>query len=309
MKTKIALPYDEGVYALPISLISTHLKLTSPIAFKVAVFLACNPKECYTNNELSIELNLSLTEIEEAILHLISVGIVSDTEKANTIPVSTIKETEFKNVVIKTSREHKLSRAEISQKLSDSDDLKFLHSKADEILNRNLTYHEIGSLIAITEQTLMPTEVVLYVLSYCKTHNKTSIRSIEKEIFNWHDSGILTLDRAEKHLLSLTRQNDANKKVRKLFGINDRKLSAKETAFINDWIIVSRYSADLIREGYNRSVDSTGKVSFAYINRVLKNWEKQGITNTKELARLEKPKSEKTQSSSIDYDFLDNDLK
>ncbi len=309
MKAKIALPYDEGVFAVPVSLITEHLKMTPPIAFKIAFFLACNPKECYSEGELSSQLKLSPTEVEEAILHLISVGIVSDTEKAVENTPSNIKETEFKNVVIKSNREHKLSRVEIAQKLSESDNLKFLHTKAEEILSRNLAYHEIGSLIAVTEQTLMPPEVVLYVLSYCKAKSKTSIRAIEKEIFNWHDSGILTLDKAEKHLIFLNHKNDAEGKVRSLFGITDRKFSAKEKAFIADWIIESRYSSDLIREGYNRSVDSTGKVSFAYINKVLKNWEKQGITNTKELASLEKPKETKSSSSSIDYDFLDNDLK
>ncbi len=309
MKAKIALPFDAGVFAVPQSLISKYLKILPPTAFKVAVFLACNPKEYYTTAELESTLNLSSDETTEAILHLISLEIAADGEKKVEEVTSNIHKTEYTNVTIKTNRMAKLSRSEIATKIADSDNLRFLHTKSEEILGRSLNYNEVGSLISITEQTLMPPEVVLYVISYCKNREKTSIRSIEKEILNWHDNGILTLDSAEKYLLASNKQKDAETKIRKLFGINDRKFSAKEKTFIGEWILNSRYSTDLIKEGYNRSVDSTGKVSFAYIDKVLKNWEKQGITNTKELASKEKPKTEQTQSSSIDYDFLDNDLK
>ena len=48
----------------------------------------------------------------------------------------------------------------------------------------------------------------------------------------------------------------------------------------------------MIREAYDRCVDSTGKVRFSYINKILERWNAQGVRT---LAEARGEKSEKKQ--------------
>jgi DnaD/phage-associated family protein len=81
--------------------------------------------------------------------------------------------------------------------------------------------------------------------------------------------------------------------VRSIFGIGERRLSKKERDFISRWTEDFRYGRDMIEPAYEKCVDATGKLSFAYIDRILSSWNAKGIA-TPEAAAAEVPPPAKT---------------
>ena len=68
-----------------------------------------------------------------------------------------------------------------------------------------------------------------------------------------------------------------------------------------------KFSAPMLREAYERCVDSKGEMKFSYIDGILKKWYAQGIKNPEELKASEsaKQKTARTQQSSYDINELD----
>ena len=62
----------------------------------------------------------------------------------------------------------------------------------------------------------------------------------------------------------------------------------------------------MILESYNRCIDSTAKLSFSYMNKVLENWYKKGIKTVEETKISDsKAKSDNERKLSFDIDELD----
>ena len=53
---------------------------------------------------------------------------------------------------------------------------------------------------------------------------------------------------------------------------------------IASWYGELGYGIDVIRLAYERAVENTGKLSFAYINKVLQNWHREGVRTAADAA-------------------------
>ena len=49
---------------------------------------------------------------------------------------------------------------------------------------------------------------------------------------------------------------------------------------MNEW----KFSPEMIREAYDRTIDGAGKYQTAYMNSILERWHEAGITTTKQAA-------------------------
>ena len=90
----------------------------------------------------------------------------------------------------------------------------------------------------------------------------------------WNEKGITTEEqaRAESSVHSKTYYA-----VVKAFGISGRNLNTREEGYLNKWISTYHFSDDLISEACDRALNNTGKVSFAYAEKILNEWNENGI--------------------------------
>ena len=129
----------------------------------------------------------------------------------------------------------------------------------------------------------MSQEMVLVLLEYCATVDKTSFNYIEKVAQGWNEQGITTLESATKELNRAIKVVKMQNKCRKMFGL-DRELSGTEANYISKWVSELSMSEAMIRNAYEKTVTNTGKISMPYMNTILASWHSKGIKTVAQIA-------------------------
>lgn len=163
-----------------------------------------------------------------------------------------------------------------------SQQLKFFLDMAELRLGRTLSTVEITTLYDICDQLKMPPEVVIMLIEYCSSMGKTSIKYIEKTAAAWAREGILTHDRATAYLEKMADQKSYEGNLRRLLRIRDRDFSPTELRYIDKWK-GQEVASELLLLAYDKTLTNTGKVAFAYMDKILQNWQEQGITDPKQV--------------------------
>ena len=123
---------------------------------------------------------------------------------------------------------------------------------------------------------------------------------------DWAESGVFTLEAAEKKLQELEEHRQAWAKVQSAAGLPRRAPSRKEEDAAYRWVYQWKFTGEMLRAAYERCVDNTGKFNISYINKILEGWHKQGARNLQEVEMLEaKKKEEREQGTSYDIDQLE----
>lgn len=161
-----------------------------------------------------------------------------------------------------------------------------LQGEVSRRMGRVLSTEELKTLLAIRDYLKMPPEVVSMALTYClqrteyynQTHgtNRTvTIRALEKECYLWANKGILTLERASDYISRNLQQQTPESQVRKALQI-DRPLVDSEKKYIRAWLDMG-FEPAVIRSAYEKTLMATGKLTWAYLNRILLNWHEKGL--------------------------------
>ena len=92
------------------------------------------------------------------------------------------------------------------------------------------------------------------------------------------------LEALEKKLKQIEDFSTVEGFVRRLFGLGERKLTSKETKFVEQWA-QENYPHTMIELAYEISVNNTGAPSMPYINKTLTNWREAGYRTTEEIVK------------------------
>ena len=145
-------------------------------------------------------------------------------------------------------------------------------------------------------------EYLLVAAAYCREKGKKKLSYLEKMVAGWLEDGIDTYEKAESHIQRLTKQEDDEGRIRRLFGLPERALTAREKACVNRWFGEYMTPEALMKLAYDRAVGATGKVSFAYIDKILATWAAKGIT-TVEAAEAERTAAQRAAAGEYSFDI------
>ena len=148
----------------------------------------------------------------------------------------------------------------------------------------------------------MSGEMVLVLLEYCLNAEKTSFAYIEKVAASWNEQGITTLEAAAKVLNRSIKENKIQNKCKKLFGI-DRALSGTEAKYISSWSLDMGMSEAMIKS-YERTVNNTGKLSFPYMNTIIKAWYEKGIKTVSQIDQKDAKRPVKKGNADYELDEM-----
>ena len=238
------------------------------MVYLYAMFLASSGKSISTA-DIAKRLGLIETDVINAIKYWNNKGIMSGTGD---------------NVIIKKSADEELSPDTDKKSIDDiaaviegNETLSDLCAIAQEILGKTLANNDIETLYWFYDRLGLSPEVIAMLLEYCASIGKRSMKYIEKVAITWQENNISTIDEAQAYISRSAKKNDFTTSLRKLFGISDRNLSKTEKLYLESWRDELKMSADMVGLAYEYCVMSTGKLSFPYINTILKRWAEQGI--------------------------------
>lgn len=177
--------------------------------------------------------------------------------------------------------------AEIDAAASINKDVDYLFKQAEKILDRLLSPSDFEMIYSFVDWLGLPVEVVIMLLTFVASQGKTTKRYIETVAIDWADKGIDTYESAENHIREIEIRMSNEGKIRGILGIYDRSLTQTEKKYIKMWTAEKDVPLDLITEAYDRTVNATGKLSWAYMNKILMSWCDQGIESINSLKEFE----------------------
>ena len=293
------------IFAVPVSVAQNNLKIANGEQLKVLLYIAYNNDHQCQPEEISRNLGISEETVEEAIIFWKNIGVFSDSKNIS-MDFSEKEEATVKAEKIKTTEKKELSPVQIADRIANSEEIKYLFERAEHIYSRILNHTEQRSIVWIHDYMGLSSDVIVMLLQHCKEIDKLSAGYIESVAKDWCERGINDAKSAEEEINRMSRSEMFFRKIKRIFGIESRKLNTRERGYAEKWCDED-FSDELIEFAFDKNIDATGKLSFAYIDKILFNWKEKGYTDKESVEIGEsktKPESQKKKSQKYDFDSL-----
>lgn len=295
-----------SIFAVPAAVADRHLKFCSEAQLKVLLLALRQGQSPVDTAGIAGRLGLTETEVDDCLQYwqeaqLFTEGSAPQPEKTGPAPAEPSKKTVEEGVTTIRSRGH-LSPGEVNALLREDKRFAGLAAELEKARGSVLSPSEREILAYLCGSLELTPEYLLVAAAYCRDRGKKKMSYLEKMVAGWLEEGIDTYEKAEVHIRRLTRQEDDEGRIRRLFGLPERALTAREKACINRWCGEYMTPDALIKLAYDRAVEATGKVSFAYIDKVLTAWTAKGIT-TVEAAEAERTAAQKAATGEYSFDI------
>lgn len=285
-------------FFVPSCVSDEHLKLSTHLQLKVLLCFLRNSQNGITEDAIAEQLFIPVSEVTDALDYWTKLGVLMTDTKP--------KAPEIKVVEPKVVRNEKPSRSDVIKRGTEDPSVAFLLREAQLKFGRSLKSNESSCLLWLYDDLGLDISVILLAIQFSLKEEKPSISKIEKLAVDWANKGITTIEEAEKEMAEIVKKRTAWSIVMSVFGIENRKPSDKETEFANCWINEWQMSRDMLKAAYNACIDANAKLSMAYINGVLKNWHKDGITKPQDIEKAAKvQKSNKQNGATYDLDLFE----
>ncbi len=322
MSVKINLGVWNSVFAVPSKVVDEGLKFSDGVKLKVLLYALRNADKELTDKDISEATGVNVTDIPEALDYWIQRGILckangelvpvredkqdrnnSDKETKTTVEeiAKDVNETKKRFVVTKPQKPDYVFTA---QRLADDEELKILVNEAQSALGKVLSNSDVSTLLMLKDTCGLPLGVILMLIQYAISINKANMRSIESIGIKWADDGVSSVEAADAKIRQATLSNKNYSIVKSAFGLtNPGSPTAKQLEYSSKWITEWKFSPEMLREAYERCVDTKGSMKFSYIDGILKRWHNEGIMNMKDLAEFENQKKTPSKKRKTSYNI------
>lgn len=282
---KLNVEFGNGVISLPEKTLDI-LGRASELEIKLLMLICANKdiRESFSKTEVAEIMSVGEDDIDRAIAFLTGAGLLtSDNEDISRVSVRVKKAGDRSVTVVKSGNDAPLyTGPEIEEIFKQSDKLGGLVDTCQRILGKMLTLVEINKIIALYDLYRLDAEYIEKLSRYAVSIGKPSVPYIDKMARELYENGITTADTLEKRLEELAKISTLEGFVRRLFGLGERKLTSKESKFVEQWVSFD-YSEEMIELAYEITVDNGKGASLPYMNKVLTNWRDAGHKTAEEV--------------------------
>lgn len=186
-----------------------------------------------------------------------------------------------------------VSAKDVARALELNPSMKDTISMAEQLLEKPLSSREITCIYNFMDWYGMDGELVLMLLEYCVAQGKKNFSYIEKVAQGWNRDGVDDIKKADALIKRANSEKKFQGRCRRVFGI-DRAFTATELKYLNSWHTELGYSAEMVARAYDITINNTGKLAFAYMNKILQSWYRKGVrrpADIKEKDRRPEPDS------------------
>ena len=322
MSIKINLGAWSSVFAVPSKIVDEGLKFSDGVKLKVLLYVLRNAGNNLTVKDISAATGVNVTDIPEALDYWVSMGILCKNDGEFAPVANEQADVSDNNSDKETKRESKQTAEEIAkdvnenkkrfvltkpqrpdyvftaQRLAEDEDLKILVNEAQTALGKTLSNSDISMLLMLKDTCGLPLDVIIMLIQYTISIDKANIRTIERIGIQWADAGVQSVEAADEKIRQANLSSKNYSIVKSAFGLsNPGSPTAKQLEYCNKWITEWKFSPDMLREAYERCVDTKGSMKFNYIDGILKRWHNEGIMNLNDLKEFEAQKTSKTASA------------
>ena len=323
MSVKINLGVWRSVFAVPSKIVDEGLKFADGVKLKVLLYVLRNSDSELDLNEISKATGVNVTDIPEALDYWVSREVLqkndseyapvdskkelkSDNDSVEEIKsVETIsKDVEDQKQRLVVTKPQKPDYVFTSQRLAVDEDLKILVGEAQTMLGKTLSNSDIATLLMLKDTCGLRLDVILMLIQYCVSIDKGNMRTVEKIGISWADAGINSVEAADNRIAQANHSSKCFSIVSSVFGLkNVGSPTKKQLEYTTKWVGEWKFSPEMLREAYERCVDSKGELKFNYIDGILKKWDAQGIKNMEDLKASESKPMQSAGRKKTSYDI------
>ena len=202
---------------------------------------------------------------------------------------------------------------EITAKSKSDGNFEFLVFEAERALGKMLSTNDLKILLGIYDHLGLPAEVIVLLINHCvevyqKEHGEgrlPTMRGIEKEAWHWIRTEVLTLDMAEAHIMREAQKDDKAQQLMAVLQIRGRALTTSERKYIDSWLDMG-FSPEALAIAYDRTVISTGKLVWKYMDKIVSSWHEKNLHTVQEIdagdARAQKSAATPSAATAADND-------
>lgn len=287
---RIKTPFDELIL-LPREVLP-RLKDASCEELKILLYFFAEPDTSVS--DAARELGITVARAESAVSFWRGAGIFVDGEEKK------------KRVASDTSAYRNYDSATISSTLKNNSDFAMVCELARERLGKmTLTKNDFSSLLYLFDFAGIPAPVICGIIEDCCANGKKNLQYIFKTSLSLYEEGIDTYDKFEEYLSKRAAVNSDIGKLRKLCGMGDRALTSKEKKFFECWFGEWSLSFEMVKLAYEKTIDSTGKLSTVYMNGILRRWHESGFETPEDVKTGEASRNGNTDSSFAGDEFIE----
>jgi DnaD/phage-associated family protein len=311
MSFSINLGAWNSVFAVPCSVVDDDLKLAGSVQLKVLLWVLRHAGEPFEAENIADALGIDRADVGDAMLYWQETGLISaegsvlspadagNAAQADAVPFQPEKQAQAKPEEKPKrilSRPQKPDSEFVAKRIAESEEIACLMQSAQEILGRLISGGDTATLLMIHDDFGLPSDVIIMLMQYAVSIGKANMRYIEKVAMNWADEEVNTHEKAEERLRLLAENQKAWRTVEQAIGISHRAPSKREASSAPVWVNEWKFSPEMIREAYDRTIDGTGKYQPVYMNSILERWHEAGISTPKQAAddRIERTASHKS---------------
>ncbi|QCX33649.1 DnaD domain protein [Caloramator sp. E03] len=165
----------------------------------------------------------------------------------------------------------------------------------EKLIGRPLYSKEILTYMNFLDDFNFTPEVILLLVEYCAAKKKTDIRYIEKVAIAWHDSGVKSIEDAQKQIKMREDKWNKYRAIASYLGFKDSEISKPQEEFMEKWLFKMGFPLEIVLEACRICIMRINEGNFNYIDAILSDWYKNGVKKVEDLNKLSKKSRKKSQ--------------
>ena len=170
------------------------------------------------------------------------------------------------------------------KELKQKEEISQLLYIAEQYLAKTLTPTEMQKILFFYDELHMSADLIEYLVEYCVSRGRKSMRYIETVALAWAKDGVTTVEMARD---ASSRFSKDYYTILKAMGISGRNPVDNEITYIDTWRKTYGFDLDLIQEACSRTVLATGQPSFQYADKILSGWKKKNVHTLEDIRILD----------------------
>lgn len=293
-------------FAVPSEVVDKHIRLAGSVQLKVLLWMMRNSADDKSIEQMSKDIGVSVADCSDALTFWSEVGILVSSDEEIVIENVTEKDSDAKVVVpAKTAEKKILPEIEVSKpsveqivaRGDESEEVRFLFNEAQVRLGKTIGHDGQAVLLMMHDAYGLPVEVIVTIIEYCVSVGKTSTSYIAKIGKDWGEREIDTLEKADEIISQLKATDELWGEFRLRTGISTPRPTSAQMKYLNRWKNEYGFSIEMIYLAYEETADNIQKMSFQYMDKILKTWFENGLKTAADVARAKQERISLTTNS------------
>ena len=158
--------------------------------------------------------------------------------------------------------------------------------QAELVFGRTLSTTDLRQLCGIYNHMGIPADVMFVLLCYCgkMSDRRLTMNYVSKVASSWLELGISSAEQAEQYMENAVARKKRMGEILSILGYRE-KVTPGIAGHISSWIEAGRSDSE-IEQAYDITLERTGKLSWAYLSKVLEGFSSEKRERDEEIPEL-----------------------